>query len=230
MKVYQIRIKLFMLEDVSAKNMHTKVAAWIDAGLSKNEIMLEFHEKNEYKYYCFDLPYPVEKDGIYKKGNIYTVTIRTIKSDLAKYFNEVCVNQFTKEIKGLISEVRILPPKLIDKIYTLTPAVTKCEEGYWKKHMSMEDYEKRIFINLIKKWNGCHEEKLDENFELYNTIEFCNHMPVAFGYKNIKLLGDKLVLHIADNEMAQKLAYMSLGTGILELNSRGAGFVNYRWI
>ena len=37
-------------------------------------------------------------------------------------------------------------------------------------------------------------------------------------------------MHVADNEMAQKLAYLALGTGVLEMNSRGFGFVNYRWL
>ena len=230
MQVYQIRIKLFMLENVPAVKMHTKVAAWIDKGLAMDKAMLEFHNKNEFKYYCFDLPYPVEKDGVYKKENIYTVTIRTIKPELAKYFNEVCVNQFTPEIKGLVSEARILPKKMISKIYTLTPAIMKSDNGYWKTNMTLQDYESRLTINLIKKWNGCHDTKLNEDFELFNTLEFSNRMPVAFEYKDIKLLGDKIILHIADNDTAQNLAYMALGTGVLEANSRGAGFVNYRWI
>lgn len=230
MQVYQIRIKLFMLENVPANKMHTKVAAWIDQGLAEDKEMLQFHEKNEYKYYCFDLPYPTEEDSVYKKGNIYTLTVRTIKPKLAKYISEVCVNQFTAEIKGLIAEVRILPRKMIDKIYTLTPAILKSAEGYWKTNMTIQDYETRLKVNLIKKWNDCHETKLEEDFELFHTLEFCNHMPIAFEYKKIKLLGDKIVLYIADNKIAQDLAYMALGTGVMEMNSRGAGFVNYRWI
>ena len=61
-------------------------------------------------------------------------------------------------------------------------------------------------------------------------LEFLNEGPIVMEYKNVKLLGDKVRLQIADNDSAQKLAYMSLGTGLLEMNSRGAGFVNYRWL
>ena len=61
-------------------------------------------------------------------------------------------------------------------------------------------------------------------------LEFLNQGPIVMEYKNVKLLGDKVRLQIADNDSAQKLAYMSLGTGLLEMNSRGAGFVNYRWL
>lgn len=230
MQVYQIRIKLFLLDSVPVSKMHTKVATWIDQGLAADAEMLQFHEENSYKYYCFDLPYPIEEDGIYKKGNIYTLTIRTIKPKLAKYISEVCVNQFTAEIKGLIAEVRILHQKMIDKIYTLTPAILKSDDGYWKTNMTIQDYETRLKVNLIKKWNDCHETKLDEDFELFHTLEFCNRIPIVFEYKKIKLLGDKIILYIADNKTAQDLAYMALGTGVMEMNSRGAGFVNYRWI
>lgn len=55
-------------------------------------------------------------------------------------------------------------------------------------------------------------------------------MPVPAVYKNVKLLGDKIRLSVADNEAAQNLAYMSLGTGLGEMNSRGFGFINYRWL
>ena len=44
------------------------------------------------------------------------------------------------------------------------------------------------------------------------------------------LLGDKISLNISDDKLAQDLAYMALGTGLLEVNSRGAGFTNYRWL
>ena len=71
---------------------------------------------------------------------------------------------------------------------------------------------------------------MEEEFSLFTGVEFLNKCPVATEYKGIKLLGDKLRLHIADNTSAQSLAYMALGTGILEMNARGFGFVNYRWI
>ena len=49
-------------------------------------------------------------------------------------------------------------------------------------------------------------------------------------YKNIHLLGDKISIEIAQNERAQKLAYLALGTGVLENNSRGFGFMNYEYL
>ena len=229
MQVYQIRIKLYMLTDVALNRIQTNLTAFIDKGFLENEELLQMHEENKFKNYCYDLPYPIEKDKIYKKGKIYTVTIRTIDPRLAKYFQEVCVNSYTDEVKGLTSEIRIIPKKVIDSIYTLTPVILKDDKGYWRKHMQLAEFENQLKVNLIKKWNAFTGEKLSEDFNLYTLLEFLNETPVPMEYKSIKLLGDKIRLQIADNETAQKLAYMALGTGLLNMNSRGAGYVNYRW-
>ena len=96
--------------------------------------------------------------------------------------------------------------------------------------MNLSEYGERIKVNLIKKWNQFEHEKLDEEFQLYSLIEFSNKVPVAMEYKNLRLLGDKVCIHITDHPTAQQLAYMAIGTGVGEMNSRGAGFVNYRWL
>ena len=92
--------------------------------------------------------------------------------------------------------------------------------------MSFGNYERRLKENLIKKYNCLNKVKIDENFQLYSAIEFKNKLPIKISYKNISLLGDKFNIYISDNEQAQSLAYMCLGTGILEMNARGFGFVN----
>ena len=96
--------------------------------------------------------------------------------------------------------------------------------------MSLKDFEDRLKVNLIKKWKCFTGEAVDEDFQLYTLLEFLNHKPIRVHYKGISLLGDKIRLEIADNEMAQNLSYMALGAGLLENNSRGSGFVNYRWL
>lgn len=94
----------------------------------------------------------------------------------------------------------------------------------------MEEYEKRLTVNLIKKYNNFCSTKIDEDFEFIRMIQVQNRAPIAVAYKKIKLLGDKIALKVADNELSQELSYMTLGTGLGEINARGAGFVNYRWM
>lgn len=230
MEVYQIRMKLYLLEDIPAEIVQIRITDFIDRAFFKERALSILHEVNTYKNYSYDLPYPVEADKIYKKGKIYTITVRTIDRKMANFFQQICINTYTRYIKGLTAEFRILPKKILEFIYTLTPIIIKDERGYWRNIMSEEAFGNRIKINLIKKWNLFTHDNIGEDFELYTTLEFLNRVPVSVEYKNVKLLGDKIRLSVADNEMAQNLAYMSLGTGMGEMNSRGAGFINYRWL
>ena len=230
MRVYTIKVKLYTLREIPLRQIQSKVTSFLDKGFARDRELLQMHEANAFKNYCFDFPYQIDSDKIYHKGKIYTLTVRTIDPKLARYFSEVCVNCYTEDMKGLTAEIRVLPHKHIQTLYTLTPAILKDEKGYWRKHMSLQAFEERLKVNLIKKWNQAQGDKLTEDFQLYTMLEFLNEAPIPMEYKNIKLLGDKVRLQIADNETAQKVAYMALGTGLLEMNSRGAGFVNYRWL
>lgn len=230
MKVYQIRLKLFILEDIFTENMQSKIAAFIDTAFGKSQEFINFHNTNKFKNYCFDGLYPIEGENVYKAGNIYTLTIRTIDSKLAIFFNEQLKNHFDKEIKALTTEIRIIPKKHIEKVYSITPIILKDENGYWKGNLTIQNFEDRLKINLIKKYNTFTGKKIDENFQLYSLLEFKNKKPIATRYKNIKILGDKISINVSENAEAQELAYMCLGTGLLENNSRGYGFVNFRYL
>lgn len=230
MKIYQIRLKLFLLEDIAANKIQEKITAFIDSGFKANEKWLNFHEQNSYKNYCYDQLFPLEKDKLYKKEKIYTLTIRTVDLELVKYFKLVCVDNHTKEIKGLVAEIRVLPKKILETVYSITPVIVKTEEGYWKDAIKFSEFEQRLKVNLIKKWNAYHNEKIDEDFDLYTMIELKNKKPIAMEYKNIKLLGDKVQIQVADNKRAQDLWYFALGVGLGEMNARGCGFLNYRWL
>lgn len=230
MRVFQIRIKTYLLANIKYQDIQTEISKFIDEAMAKNEKFLELHQRNEFKNYCFDSFYPIEEDKIYKESKIYSFTLRTINEDLAKFLTKELENSFNNTMKGLASEIKIIPKKFIEKIYTLTPIVIKTDLGYWKGNISIDDFERRIKENLIKKYNEINETKIQEDFELYNSIEFKNKKPVSINYKNIKLLGDKISINISSEPLAQELAYLSLGTGVGEMNSRGLGYVNYRWI
>ncbi|MBY0756337.1 CRISPR-associated endoribonuclease Cas6 [Clostridium sardiniense] len=230
MKVYEITLKLFLLKEIGFSEAQESIARLIDKSLCRDEKFLKFHNENKFKNYCFNSFYPLEKDKKYKEGNIYTVKIRTVDSELAKYLIDSLVNEYTDSIKALTGEIRIIPKKHIEKLYNITPLIIKTDEGYWKKVLSFGEFEKQIKTNLIKKYNAVTGEKLDQDFQLYTSIEFLNNKPCPISYKGKTLLGDKISLAICENEIAQKLAYMSLGTGMCTFNSRGGGFINFRYL
>lgn len=227
--VYQIRMKLFSLKTIPYDEVQSSLAAFIDQGLVKNNLK-EVHYQNRYKWYIFDGLYPVEVSRIYERENIYTFTIRTIDKELALFFSNVLTQFSNNTFKALTSEIKIIAKKHITKIFSITPCVLKDQAGYWKDHMTLEEFENRIKVNLIKKKNEFDETKMDEDFQLFTAIVLKNKVPIGIKYKDIKLLGDKIEATISDHPLAQELAYMALGCGILENNGRGYGFMNFRYL
>lgn len=230
LQVFEFNLKLFLLKDIEYKNIYAKISFFIDSALAKDTQLLNLHNSNLFKYYVFNTFYPIEKDQLYKKDNVYTIQIRTIDVKLAEYFNSILKNHFTEDIKGLTIDIKSIPKKVINYIYSLTPVILKNSDfGYWRDNLSVIDFEKRIKENLIKKYNGIMNLKVEENFELFTSLEIINQKPKAFNYKGKKILGDKVKINIDSNERAQELAYMALGSGLGEMNARGAGYVNYKW-
>lgn len=230
MKVYEVSLLVFLLEEINSTDVFSKISNFIDSGMAKVPKLLEFHNENVYKNYCYNSFYPLEADKKYKEGKIYTIQLRTIDKNLADFFYTELVNHFNDSIKGLTAKIRIIPQRHIEKIYSITPVILKNEEGYWKGKVSLIDFERRLKENLIKKYNLAMKTKIGEDFQLYTNIEFKNQKPVAMHYKSRKLLGDKIQLNISDDKVAQDLAYMALGVGLLEMNARGAGYVNFKWL
>lgn len=230
MKVFEINMKVYLLDNIKQEDALSEICSFIDETLSRNDDFLELHNKNCYKMYTFNSLYPLEKDRVYKNEGIYAFQIRTIDSKLANYLLNELHKSYTKSIKGLKAEVKIISAHHIHKVYSITPVVIKNDFGYWKNNITLDEYENRLKVNLIKKYNQLTGENINENFPLFNSLEFNNRKPVGVKYKNINMLGDKLTLHISDDEVSQKIAYMSLGVGLCELNSRGLGYLNYQWL
>ena len=228
LQVFEIKVDVYTLEDIKIQDQSVKISQLIDKALCKSDRLLKFHEKNCFKNYCFNWLYPVEQN-LYRKGKIYTFIIRTVDEELLRYFKEYLVNEYTESLKVLTIKVKIIPKKAIEKIYSITPLIIKTE-GYWREKLTFKQFEDRIKVNLIKKYNNYFNTKIDEKFLLYDNIVIENKKPIAMKVKSINLLGDKVTLYISNDEISQRLAYFSLGTGLLEVNARGAGFCNYKWV
>lgn len=232
MKVLELSVKVYASKTIKIEEAPNKIADLINQTLAKDSAYLELHNKNKYKNYVYNSLYPIPKNKVYEGDGVYTIKLRTIDSKLASYFLKELENSYTNTLKVLKIDIKVIPQYHLEKIYSLTPVIIKDSNyGYWKNNLNMDEYVDRLKINLVKKYNAFTDEKISEDFQLFKSVEFLNSKPIGVEYKGITLLGDKLELYIADDEVSQKLAYMSLATGIGEMNSSvGAGFVNYRFI
>lgn len=227
-QVYQIDCKVYLLKNIDYTKILYEISSFIDNGLCKDIEMLEFHRGKDFKNYVHSGFKEIEKDKIYKEGKIYSFSIRCINEKLMDYFYKTLKDISTETMKGLVTTVKLIPKVFIEKLYTLTPAIIKFNEGFWKGKIDFINYEKRLIVNSIKKAKIALGEDFNEDFVLYNRIEILNNKPILSKFKKISLLGDKIELIIADNERAQQIAYILLGTGICENNTRGFGYLNYK--
>ena len=226
--VFEIKVKVYLRKKLSVDDSLQEVTKFIDSCLCKNELMQEWHYKQEFKLYSHDNLFPIPQDKEYKGDNNYTFTIRTVDSNFAKYLNENLYNQRTQYFIGLTTNIRILPKKVIHKVYTLTSCIIKNEDGYWRNSLSIDEYINRLRISSIRKLNQFIVEKIDEDILFLEKITFRNKLPVKFKMKDVNLLGDQLEIIVPNNSISQDLYYFLLGVGLGELSSRGAGFLNYR--
>ncbi len=228
MKIYSYSVKVYLMDTITYSVMTQKICDLVDSCFISNADRLAWHKANQFKNYSFSGLTPVELSKTYKEGGIYSFILRTSDEDLGLFFKKVLANAYTPFLKVLTIESRLLPKVHLSKIYTLTPVIVKTESGYWRDVLSFDDYERQLKENLIKKHNAYSGMKMDENFQLFTHLKFDNQKPVAVPYKGITLLGDKLTLMLADNPLAQELAYTALGCSLGTMGARGFGFCNYK--
>lgn len=230
MNIYMLTAKCYIVSDISKDSSLEAICNLLDKTLIKDKDYLDFHKKKCFKNYCFNDFYPIEPDKIYKADNIYSFQLRTVDSNLAIYLSNELSKASSEKIKVLKVDLKVIKPKHIDKLYSISTLVLKDDIGYWKGNLSIEEFENRLRINLIKKYNYFTGEKINEEFPLFTAIEFKNKKPIGVNYKSIKILGDKVSLRIADDSTSQKIAHFAIGVGLGEMNARGFGYVNYRWL
>lgn len=230
-KVYEINVTIFAKKSFGFIDANTIISGYVDTCLAKNEEFLKLHQKRGFKFYSMDLPRSDEKGGEYKKEVMYSFRIRCIDPKLLDFLVQELPNTETNFIKGLMCKVKVLPRRHIIKLYTLTPVFIRLQDGgYWKGNISFNNYEEIIKANMVKKLKEASRQSVDETFQFYTSIEKTNRIPIKVNYKNVQLLGDKFDLEIADNQVAQDMAYLALATGLGTGNSRGYGFVNCKYL
>lgn len=230
--VYELISKVYLLNDIELNKVRENIIKLIDETLAKDAFYLSFHRKNTLKNYSVDGLHKVERDGIYHEGKIYAFRIRTVDIKLSEYLEKSLFIAYTNNMKVITVTKRTIVKKHIEKIFSITPIVIKTSEaGYWRPHISIEEYEQKLKSNLIKNYNTFYNTKINEDFELFTHFEFNNQKPIAIPFKNnITLLGDKVTFNVSENEMAQELTYFSLGVGLGECGARGMGFVGYKYL
>lgn len=222
MQYYNIKVAVLLKNDTQAFENYEKISKLISASMLKDQTLKQMHEENRYKNYVFCNLYPIEKDGVYKAGNIYTFQIRTIDFKLGLKIKQVLNNFQNEEFKVIVSDLESSTQRKINTLATLTPAIITSDKGDYLINNDMQLVKERILANAQKKYNQLYNEKIDMDF--IKSIKQTNNKPIKIPYKNINILGYKFEIEVKDDPISQNLAYLILSVGLLEKNAEGFGF------
>jgi CRISPR-associated endoribonuclease Cas6 len=222
MQYYNIKVAVLLKNDTQAFENYEKISKLISASMLKDQTLKQLHEENRYKNYVFCNLYPIEKDGIYKAGNIYTFQIRTIDFKLGLKIKQVLNNFQNEEFKVIVSDLETSTQRKINTLATLTPAIITSDKGDYLINNDMNWVKERILANAQKKYNQLYNEKIDMDF--IKSIKQINNKPIKIPYKSINILGYKFEIEVKDDPISQNLAYLILSVGLLEKNAEGFGF------
>lgn len=234
--IYEISCKIYLLSNISKKYIKSELAFLIDKCLLSNKDMAEFHNINKSKYYSFNTKViPNDYNDILKKSMIYEFKIRTVDKNLLDFLINNLPHTYSDKIKVLECDYRLLNEGIIEKIYSITPAVLNFKnqdnkiDGYWERNHNIEDVLNRIQQSLIIQYNKFSNEDIPLDTVIFNSINKKNNYPIPETYvknKELTFLCDKFELYVEMSSEAQKIAQFACATGIGAKCARGFGFVN----
>lgn len=242
MKVFEIKCGCNLKQDVKFEDSFDCISKFINFSICQNKAYEELHKSKDFNRYCFGGFMPIENDRIYKKGNTYTFTLRTIDEKFARdlvgllMFNSN--NEYISITQIQRTELRL---GFINELYSATPVIVslKKEEGqkfqeYWSLTRSGDivELQNQLQTNLLRKYKSFFGEELTPSQSFIQLLEIKNQKPQSIYFtttkdekeKRIRLFGNKFKIIINEDEVSQKLGCIALGTGLGEKNSYGAGF------
>lgn len=226
MKYYNLKVTVLLKQSIENVETYEKISNLIAYAMLKDLILKKLHEENTYKNYVFCNLYPIEKDTVYKKGNLYTFDLRGIEFEKMIKLKQVLETTENEDFKVIQINFQTGTQRNIKKLITLTPAIITTEKGDYDIKEDMNLVKNRILANTQKKYKNIYHTEI--NMDFIENIKKINRKPVKIPYKNINILGNKFEVQIKEDPMSQNLAYLILSTGILEKNSQGFGFCKAR--
>jgi len=226
MHYYELIVTSYLLKNIIFNEVNEKLAQLINKSMLYDTELKKKHEENQFKNYVFDSLYPREKDKVYKAGKIYVFRIRSLEEYFITKIRRLLSITSTDYFKVISGDIKKYEQRHIKELYTVTPALATIGKNiYWVPGDDIKILIERINANLFKKYKKYFGNSLNEEQLFFEKIKIMNKKPIAYKYKNTNLFGNKFKIAINGDEISQKLAFMTLGSGLLEKNATiGMGF------
>jgi CRISPR-associated endoribonuclease Cas6 len=224
---FELKITTMIKQSVHHLEMLEHIGNWISYAQLADTYFKDTHYDRSYKHFVFSNLYPLEKDGVYQRGRVYILTIRSSSENILNRIHSCMKNCRENEYFQLIaSEQRTKRVVHISKMITINPAIVTINKKPWLHENNIELLLQQLHANAEKKFKSLYPDEQMQGFQSFiQGIVVENRKPMAIHYKKCKLLGNKLRLFINEDEYSQKLAHVVLGSGLGEKSSSlGAGF------
>lgn len=243
MKIFELRCIAYLKQDIAFDESFDCISKFINYSICQKEEYVLKHNKNVFNNYCFGSFMPIQIDKLYKKGNTYNFTIRTIDEKFAtELVNLLRVNINNPFLQIVQVERRDIKPFFISELYSATPVIMSLKKEdissyqlFWtlEKSGDIIELQNQLQDNLLKKYEEFFGKKLEVNQNFIQLLEVKNQKPQSIYFtttkneiqKRVRLLGNKFRIVPNEDEISQKLAFLTLGVGLGEKSSYGGGFM-----
>ncbi|TQV63727.1 MAG: CRISPR-associated protein Cas6 [Sulfurovum sp.] len=237
MKQFELTCVAYLKRDITFKESFEILSKYISFSMCQDRLLLSQHTSNIFNNYNFGGFYPIEKDKTYKRGNSYSFTIRSVDEDFIDLMSNLLrLNINNPNLQILTTTKKIIHQNFITELYSATPVIVTVpmedkKALYWTMEQSGDIMllQKQLHDNMEKKYNYFCNQKIKPIQNFIQLIEIKNTNPqtiqITKNGKTVRLFGNKFKIVPNEDEVSQKLAFLSLGVGLGEKNSFGGGFM-----
>ncbi len=231
MRYFELTCKAFLKKDIAFEKSFELLSKYISFSMYQ-EGEGEVHQKEGFKYYVFGGLLPIEKEKVYKQGNVYTFSIRSLDETLIDTLKTTLRQNINHEhIQVVETHKKTVSQFFITELYSATPVIVSVGNGkYWTMQESGDimQLQRQLHDNAEKKYKSFFGESLHVSQNFIQLIEIKNkvpqNIPITKDGKAIRFFGNKFRIVPNEDEVSQKLAFVALACGIGEKNSYGAGY------
>ncbi|MFA7570490.1 MAG: CRISPR-associated endoribonuclease Cas6 [Sulfurimonadaceae bacterium] len=246
MKIFELTCIAYLKHDISFEESFDTISKFINYSICQNNEYLLKHNKNVFNNYCFGGFLPIQQDKLYKQGNTYNFSLRTIDEKFAIDLGNLLRANINNPLLQIVQvDKKELKPFFISELYSATPVIMslkkedeKSPQLFWSLEKSGDiiELQNQLQENLLKKYEAFFGEKLEANQNFIQLLEVKNHKPQSIYFtttkneiqKKVRLIGNKFRIVPNEDEISQKLAFLSLGVGLGEKVSYGGGFMIWK--
>lgn len=223
----ELTVTVLLKRDIRFVESSYIIGKTINKSMLLNADLKALHPKQQFKHYVFNSFSPLEKEKVYFKDKLYFFKVRGMDPTQMEKMKYCLQNVSSADFTVVSVSLEIIKQKHIRQLKSIMPVIVTVDDSPWMQNQDLDVFVNRLESNLEKKYKSIFDKSIDINDKFIKAIHFTNRTPMALEYKNIRLLGHKVVLDIQDNPEAQDIAFLAVALGIGEKNSAlGSGFCN----